>query len=471
MADFSRRRKRSSWLIRQEAIVVGAALATALLFSLVAAAEPENAQEDNLWSKPRAALHAEFGIDSLQRKFYRPEFSFSWPVHLLRGSRAFVDLSYLERISGSLKGAIDFWLLAGFQTRISDAVSFEASLNHFCRHVTSTYNPVILDLNELVGRVWVREGQLTMGLGFGPYVGGNPGFDELMVVNFNLARFIFPELSLESELKWVNFEKLYYDARLAIGLAKGVEIFLRAARPYDYPPTTYIGARLGSAESPAHVVDTFDVEAGYYPYYDEHKLLVLGGFRLRLLDEPGRRFFADVDFRTPILAGTSLFAESWPDRMLYAVSGQYEKSLPGGLFGAWYARYDVDMPVDKPIRFRSSLATGLFLRNQKDFNRLEKSLRFEAAAGYDFTFDFDLRLRLGAQIRPRGFIPIGAEFRVDANSERQTVEFKAFAAFGKVIEVRPFVGVRKVTYYAGPKPPPDEFQNRVTAGVSLYTWF
>jgi hypothetical protein len=179
----------------------------------------------------------------------------------------------------------------------------------------------------------------------------------------------------------------------------------------------------------------------------------------------------DVDFRTPILAGSALFAQSWPDRMLYAVAGQYEKSLPSGLFGAWYARYDVDMPVDKAIRFRSSLATGLLLRNQKDFNRLEKSLRFEVAAGYDFTFDYDLRLRLGAQARPRGFFPLGAEFRVDANSDRQDVEFKAFAAFGKDIEVRPFVGVRKVTSYAGPEPPEDRFMNRVTAGIALYTWF
>ncbi len=424
--------------------------------------KPVCAQDDSLWFKPRAALRAEFGIDSLQRKFYRPEFSFSWPVRVFRASRAFVDISYLERISGSLKGAIDYWILAGLETRVSDAVSLQASINHFCRHVTSTYNPDILDLNELVGRVQVREGPLTMGLGFGPFVGGNPGFDELMVVNFNLARIIIPELSLESELKWVNFERLYYEAALAIGLAKGVEIFLRTARHYDYPVTTYIGARLGSAESPAQVIDRLDIEAGYYPYYGEHKLLVLGGFRLRLLDEPRRRLVVDVDFRTPILHGRSLFAQSRPDRMLYAVDGQYEKSLPHGLFGAWYARYDVDMPVDKAVRFRSSLATGLALRNQRDFNRLEKPLRFEVAAGYDFTFDYDLRLRFGALARPQGLFPLGAEFRVDANSDRQTVEFKAFAALGKAIEVRPFVGVRKVTYYAGPEPPSDRFLNRVT---------
>lgn len=441
------------------------------LFLLAVLAQSVLAQDDSLWVKPRAALRAEFGIDSLQRKFHQPEFSFSLPLRAFRGSRAFVSISYLERISGSLKGAIDFWLLAAFETRVSDGVSFEAGLNHFCRHVTSAYYPNVLDLNELVGRIRVRDGPLTMSLGFGPYVGGEAGFGELMVVNFNLAHFIVPELSLESELKWVNFDKIYYDARLAVGLAKGVEIFLRTAHHYDYPPTTYIGARLGSAGSPAHIVDSFAIETGYYPYYDKHKLLVLGGFRLGLFEEPERRFFVDVDFRTPILHGSSLFAQSRPDRMLYAVDGQYERSIPGGLFGAWYARYDVDMPVDKAIRFRSSLATGLVFRNQRDFDRLEKPLRFEAAAGYDFVFDYDVRLRLGALARPRRLFPLGAEFRADANSDRRTVEFKAFAAFGKDIEVRPFIGIKKVTYFAEPGPPSDHFLNRVTAGVSLHKWF
>jgi hypothetical protein len=471
MITLSGRRTRTPRSPGSEQGSARAALAGLVLLVLLAAAAPAAAQDESIWVKPRAGLQAEFGIDSLQRKFYRPVFSFSWPLALFNRSRALVDLSYLERISGSLKGAIDFWIRAGFETRLSESVSVEAGVAHFCRHLTSVFNPDVLNLNELVGRLWVRERGLALGLGFGPFVGGTPGFSELMVVDFNLAGVIVPELSLESELKWVNFESLYYDAGLAAGLATGAAVFLRVSRHYDYPTTAYIGVRLGSTGSVARVIDSFDVETGYYPYYGKNKLLVLGGFRLKFLEEVGRRFFVDVDFRTPLLHGTSLFAQSWPDRMLYAVEAQYERSLAGGVFVAWYARYDVDMPVDKPIRFRSSLATGLVLRNQSDFNRLDKRVRFEVAAGYDFTFDYDARLRLGAQTRPRRLFPVGAEFRVDANSERRTVEFKAFASFGKAIEVRPFVGVRKISYLAGPAPPPDHFLNRVTSGVALYTWF
>jgi hypothetical protein len=471
MTNLPGRRKRKSRLPGRDVLAVPAALAGLALLVLIATAAPASAQDESIWVKPRAGLQAEFGIDSLQRKFYHPVFSFSWPLAVFSRSRALVDLSYLERMSGSLKGAIDFWIRAGFETRLSESVSFEARFAHFCRHLTSVFNPDVLDLNELVGRLWVRERGLALGLGFGPFVGGTPGFSELMVVDFNLSGVILPELSLESELKWVNFGNFYYDAGLAVGLATGAAVFLRVSRHYDYPTTTYIGVRLGSAESGGRVIDSFDVETGYYPYYGRNKLLVLGGLRLRFLEKAGRRFFVDVDFRTPLLHGTSLFAQFWPDRMLYAIGAQYERSLAGSLFGAWYARYDVDVPVDKPIRFRSSLATGFVLRNQSDFNRLDKRVRFEVAAGYDFTFDYDVRLRLGAQTRPRRLFPLGAEFRVDANSERRTVEFKAFASFGKAIEVRPFVGVRKISYLAGPAPPPEHFLNRVTVGVALYTWF
>jgi len=447
------------------------ALAALPLFSVISAARAVGAPDESPWLKPRAALQMEFGIDSLQRKFYGPTFSFSWPVRRPGASRAFLDLSYLQRINGRLQGAIDFWLRAGLETRVSETVSVEVGINHLCRHLTSIFNPEVLNLNELIGRVRVRERGLTLGLGFGPFVGGSPGFREVVVVGFALSGVALPELSLESELKWVDFERLYYQAGVAVGLANGVEVFMRAAREYAFPPAAYLGVRFRSEESVSRPVDSLDVETGYYPYYEKHKILVLGGFRLRLLEEPRRRFFVDVDFRTPLLSGTSLFAQSWPDRMLYDIEAQYEKPMTGGLFAAWYVRYGVDMPIDKPLRFRSSLSTGLTLRNQRDFNRLEKSLRFEIAGGYDFTFDYDLRIRLGAQVRPRRLFPMGTEFRVDASSALRTVEFKVFAALGNDIEVRPFVGIRKISYLAGPSPPPDRLLNRLTTGVTLYKWF
>jgi hypothetical protein len=415
-------------------------------------------------------MQAEIGIDSLQRRFYRPQFTLSWPLAVLGGSRAVLDFSYLQRINGSQEGAIDYWIFAGLETKISSAVSFEVSLSHFCRHLTLIHNPYVLNLNELIGRFWVRGESVELGFGCGPYIGGSRGFDGLMIVNFNLPRLLIPELALETEWKWADFRNVYYDAALSVGLGRGTDIFIRASHHYAYPATAYIGLRFRPAGAIERIVDKLDLEAGVYPYYNTHKLLVNGGYRLEFLGRPERRFFVDVDFRTPILSGSGFLDQFWPDRMLYDIAAQYERTLPGGLYGAWYARYFLDMPVDKALRFRSGLATGLLLRNQPDFNRLDKPVRFEIAAGYDFVFAYDLRVRLGAQVKPRGLIPLGADFRLDADDERQTAEFRLFAVLGKDLEVRPFVGIRKISYLVG-APPPDLFKNKITAGLAFYKWF
>jgi hypothetical protein len=415
-------------------------------------------------------VQTEIGIDSLQRRFYRPQFTLSWPLAVLGGSRAVLDFSYLQRINGSQEGAIDYWIFAGLETKISSAVSFEVSLNHFCRHLTSIHNPYVLNLNELVGRFWVRGENVELGFGYGPYIGGSRGYDGLMIVNFNLPRLLIPELALETEWKWADFRNVYYDAALSVGLGRGADIFIRASHHYAYPATAYIGLRFRSAGAIERIVDKLDLEAGVYPYYNTHKLLVNGGYRLEFLGRPERRFFIDVDFRTPVLSGSGFLDQFWPDHMLYDIAAQYERTLPGGLYGAWYARYFLDMPVDKALRFRSGLATGLLLRNQPDFNRLDKPVRFEIAAGYDFVFAYDFRVRLGAQVKPRGLIPFGADFRLDADDERQTAEFRIFAVRGTVLEVRPFVGIRKISYLVG-APPPDLFKNKITAGLAFYKWF
>ena len=169
-------------------------------------------------------------------------------------------------------------------------------------------------------------------------------------------------------------------------------------------------------------------------------------------------------------ASLVFLGQFWPDHMLYDIAAQYERTLPGGLYGGLFARYFLDMPVDKALRFRSGLSAGLALRNQTDFNRLDKPLRFDLAAGYDFVFAYDVRIRLGAQVKPKGFVPLGADFRLDANAERQTAEFKVFASLGKDFEARPFVGIRKITYLVG-APPAELFKNRLTAGVTFLKWF
>lgn len=103
-------------------------------------------------SKPKAKADIEFGIDSFERKYYRPHIEFCFP---LESNILFFSLQYYHRINSRLQGEVDFWLKAGWRKILSDRLVLEANLNHMCRHYTSIHNPVTFDLNEFFGRLWV----------------------------------------------------------------------------------------------------------------------------------------------------------------------------------------------------------------------------------------------------------------------------------------------------------------------------
>lgn len=420
--------------------------------------------------KPRAMIRGEFGIDSSERRYVRPEFSFAWPLAFAPGSRAFLDLSYLQRINGRLQGPIDFWIQAGFSQRLTDTVAFEAGLTHFCRHWTSIENRYILNYNELTGRVWIRPGPLEIGLGYGRFVGGSPGFHDLAVFDLNIPHLLTSGFSIESAFKWVNFREIYYEAGVTADLAEGASVLIRAARHYGLPAAAYLGLRLSSEGAPRKFLDRFDLSFGIHPFYDSYKLLAGGGFRLDLMKKDDRRFFFDLVFDTPILSGSGFFNQFWPDRMLYSVAAEYEQRI-GSLYAAGYARYFVDMPSDKGLGPSSSLATGLALRNQADFDRLERPIRFEGVAGFDFKYDFDARLKLGVNTLAPGQLNAGAEFRWQGTRQRQAAEFKIFAVIGREFSVRPFIGLKKISYAAGGPPGPEPFKRMLTIGLAFYRWF
>jgi hypothetical protein len=457
----------------------GLALAVAVTAAFLVAMAPPAAGQDSPKARllPQAEVKAELGIDSLDRRFYRPVFTFSWPAALLGSSRLRLEIDYLQRMNGDLQGVIDYWVRVGAANRVwgdeeGGSVSVEAVLNHFCRHLASIANPYVLNLNELMGRVVVRSGGTALGAGYGPFIGGSRGYGHLASFTLDASPFLLPEASFAGELKWVDFERFYYEATLSVGLGGGAEIFLRAARHYDYPAAAYLGLRLRSNGPLSKHVGDFNATIGVYPYYDVHKLLVVGSYRLPILREDDRRFLLAIDFQTPLLSGSGFWGQFWPDRMIHAASAEYERTLPGGMRAAWYARYVVDMPVDKAFRFRSHLATGLLLRNQSEFERLDKPIRFEVAVGYDFAFDFDARVKLGANVRlgKDAAAQAGAEFALEADAERQSGQAKAFLAFGSEVEVRPFVGIRKIAYLAGGPPAPDPFRSRLTFGVTFLKW-
>jgi hypothetical protein len=374
-------------------------------------------------------------------------------------------------MNGRLQGPIDYRIRAGYGQNLSKSISLEASLTHFCRHIASIENLYILNLNELAAIVRVQQGGVEAGFGYGRYISGSPGYRDLMVFSLKASSVLIPELSFEGGWKWVDFDTLLHDMGLSLDLGRGVALFIRSARTYGLPTETFLGMRLsGSKEAPLRLT-SFRLSTGVYPFYNSHKLLVDGAFRLELAKNGNGRFLADLDVDAPILAGNGFFAQFWPDRMIYRLRADYEKTLAGGLFAAWYARYDVDTPVDKAIGFLASLSTGVALRNQPDFERLEKSLRFEVWCGVDFKYDYDAGLKLGINTASAGAANAGAEFRWQANSVRQAAEFKLFVEVGREVVVRPFIGVEKISYIAGGTPGPDSFAERITVGVGLYKGF
>jgi hypothetical protein len=420
--------------------------------------------------RPVGRFRAAFGLDSLERKFYKPEFHLSGLLPGRGRNRIFLDLSYLQKINGDMEGPIDFWIQTGLVTRLSDGFSAEASLNHFCRHQTSLFSPSILNLNELTGRIWVRQGNFRAGIGLGTYIGGSPGYDRLAVFNLSGTGFLIPELYFSGEIKWVNFSEVLYEAELAIALSPGAELILAELKSYRLPPATHLGVRFGSEGERSRFLDGFDLAVSAYPFFDAYKLIVDGAFRLAFLRETSRRFFFDIAFHSPVLTGSGFWGQFWPDRMMYAVSAEYERPV-GRLLAALYGRYFADMPVDKAVAFRASAATGVALRNQPDFNRLDLPLRFDIRAGFDLKFKYDFGLKLGVNTLGGAGWKAGLEARLEANDERRAAEARVFLDFGRDISIRPFVGIRRVTLLAGDSTSNGAFRRILIAGISFYKWF
>jgi hypothetical protein len=153
------------------------------------------------------------------------------------------------------------------------------------------------------------------------------------------------------------------------------------------------------------------------------------------------------------------------------VSGEYERVVSEDLRIAWYARYFVDMPADKDQKFRSSLASGIAVSNQPDFDKLDSAVRFEIAAGYNFRLTYDLGLKLGINTRSQKAVNIGSDFRCQLDTERQVVEWKAFLDFGREISLRPFIGVRKTTETDAAPSGYESFKRILIVGIVFFKWF
>ncbi|MCU0236152.1 MAG: hypothetical protein MUC72_03600 [Acidobacteria bacterium] len=410
-----------------------------LLAALALLSVPALAGEDDAGLN-NASLVVEYGLDSLERRYYRPVFHFDFPG---RRNNLFAEVQYHSRMNGRLQGAIDYWVMAGAQKALNEKVTVELRLNHFCRHETLRDTPYVWNLNEVLGRVILDRGDLTLALGAGVFVGGSAGYRELVTASGEWRGLFIPELSLQAEVKLVNFSRLYHDGGFALALNRNVDLFFRNTRHYEFRNASYLGLRFKSHGESGAFLDAMKVLVGASPFDDRFKLEIEGDFKLEFFRNDSRRVVLGVEFESPILNGDGFFAQFWPGKMIYDLGLDYEKRVAPELFAAWVARYRADIPVDDDLPFAASLFTGLALRNQEEFDVLESDVRYEAAVGYDFKRGLAFSGKLGLGIWDCAALKVFTEMRAHADPRRIRFDIRLLAGSRGRVELRPYLGWKK----------------------------
>ena len=420
-------------------------------------------QASALAARPESEAELHIGTDARQRRFFQPAFRFLFP---LGGFNLTTSVAFEHVTNGRLEGRVDFWLGAGLIKSLGGASSLEVSLNHMCRHITSAVNPAFLDANEVLAKVWTGTDAWRAAVGGGGFIGKNRAYRSLLTADFRAKRLWGTELSLEAGLKFVNGQKLYHDLELAVAVAENVDLFIRNVRPYGLDPVTYLGLRFISRGTSASFVDAYAFRLGVYPVFDGIKAVGDTAARLRFFDRPASRLLLSLAATIPVQRGNAFFGRFRPDRIIYPVAVEYERSLAGGLYATGYFRYRVDMPVDVPERFDGRLSAGLGLRNQRHFERLERPFRFEAFAGREFDRGYEAMGRAGLNTIGRR---VDAGFEVYAFLRPGDRDYcgEIFLEFGTSVRVRPFVALEFLSL----TPEEDPLKGKFLFGVAFLKWF
>lgn len=398
------------------------------------------AEERKAERQSSATLVVEYGLDSLERRYYHPAFRFDFPW---RGGSFFSQVEYHSRMNGRLQGAIDYWVDVGLRKDIGERLRFEVRLNHFCRHRTVDDTSYVWNLNEvLAGASWCGK-NFSLALGAGGFIGGSEGYRQLATAAAEWRGFLFPELSLDAELKLVNLARLYHELGFSLALSRAVDLFFKNTRHYEFRNTSYVGLRFKSEGDSGASLDALKVMTGVSPFHNLLKLEVSGEFRMEFFKNESRRVLLGVGFEAPILNGDGFFSQFWPWKMIYDIGLDYEKKIAPHLFAAWVAQYRLDMPVDDNLPFKASLFTGLALRNQADFDVLENDVRYEVAAGYNFKHGLEAGGRLGLGIWKNHSVKVFGEARGRVDADCLRLDFRLLAAAGRAVEWRPYLGWKK----------------------------
>ena len=120
------------------------------------------------------------------------------------------------------------------------------------------------------------------------------------------------------------------------------------------------------------------------------------------------------------------------------------------------------------MTFAGSLGIGLKLKNQPNFERLDRRFRFEIAAGWNFKYDEEAAFRAGVNTRPEKDLSIGADLECRMFGRRRAqIDMRLFTNIGRAVAIRPFVGLRNSPSLSGIGSS-DAF--KFVAGICLYRW-
>ena len=420
------------------------------------------AQDSTTWlSTSKAAASLEGGVESAQRRYSRPQLRFEFP---LRIGRAYTDLDYYHRTNGDLEGEIDFWLGLGLLSPLSSNSEMEVVLRHFCRHKTSRDYPEVLDINEMMARIWYVSGGPRVGLGGGTYLGTSNHYDSLLVLSFSWPRILRSEFSAAAEVKWVDFKELFYEFELAAAMDPSVDLVVRFTRHYAYPPTTYFGLRFHSREAAEKQIDQFRFGAGVFPEDESRKVSAAVEFNLHFFKTPRTQLLLTLDGDIPIERGKEFLGSFRPEEIKYRADLAYEMLIGPGLYAFAYGRYDLHMPVDVAQRFDSSLGLGLGLKNQTYFKKLDRNFRYIIFAGRNYSHSYDLGGSVGLNTTGTP-LNIGADLQMDFRSGQFHALCEVFAEAGSLPKIRPFLAVERETAQTE-----DKSFTRFLFGVDLFAW-
>jgi hypothetical protein len=344
-------------------------------------------------------------------------------------------------------------------------VDLELSLNHLCRHKTSIAYPSVLDINELLGRIWFRLPDLDLSVGGGTYLGGSDSHSALLTADLDWHRVFSTEFYGRAQVKWVDFERFLYEFELGFGLGPSLDLFARYTRHYAYPETAYVGMRLNSRGELGEHVDSYRLRGCVVTGDDAHKVLAQHGFRLDLLTSDERRLLLRLDGRLPLKRGETFFGTFHPDDVSYRVGLDYEIVLRGELSAYVYGLYNVRMPEDRAEDFSSSLGVGAGLRNQSHFHKLDRAFRYDVFVGQNFSRAFDMGVRLGLNSLG-GAVKWGGNAQLEFDPDTAYGLLELFVEAGRTVRFRPFIAfeyhdfphVKKTT------------RTRFLIGIDLFTW-